>query len=174
MPLCRAIDGGKAGMILDQPHSSRDMRYARLVQVKDSQELEEYNTREGQKHDDIKGISVRGMNTVILSALNHGEVLVVETIRRLAEVVAKEAVTRDMCAIADQSSQAYKVATEKAKDRIRGLMAEMWAAKPEFVEAVHDFFGADLDERMWASIPKYFSRDGSVTELPSDQYWIVD
>ncbi|UKZ76935.1 hypothetical protein TrVFT333_004650 [Trichoderma virens FT-333] len=82
--------------------------------------------------------------------------------------------TSNLQTIEDRESEDWKNCMAKVKDKMKEVMAEAWKSSPELRQAVQNNIGPDLEEYMWAFIPKAFSHDVMVEETPSEQLWFVD
>lgn len=172
-PLCGSIHTGKCALIYDVPSTLDQSRICCMVQVEDVSE----GDMEGVMLD-LKGeetpLRARRERTATISRLGEVEAGLMDIVRGLACKIATDEVTPHLLSIKDQSSEAWKDGTDKVRARMKEVVTESWAAHPEMEKAVRESFGPDLEDYIWVMIPKRFSHDTTMAELPSEQIWFVD
>lgn len=117
---------------------------------------------------------VRRERTVILSPLSQAEAQVMDFVRVLADSLAADSVTEEHVAMEQCSGQPWQESTARVRRRMKEVMADAWASHSWLRQAVMDTIGEDLDEYIWAFVPKAFSHDIVLVPLPDDQLWFVD
>jgi hypothetical protein len=171
-PLCREIDSGKCVLIYDEQSRANDMLVACMALIE--------NTHVGFEHDSITsreldtGLRVHRTRTVIMSPLSNEEIRMMTIFRELATVVATDQETSNLLAIKDRDSEEWKNCMSKIKTKMREVVAEALKSNPELAQTIKNTIGHDLEEYMWAFIPKIFSHDVVIQETPSEQIWFVD
>ncbi|UKZ51105.1 hypothetical protein TrVGV298_004860 [Trichoderma virens] len=171
-PLCREIDSGRCILIYDEKSRADGTIIACMAQI------EEVGGDFG--HASITpielqtGLRVHRTRAVVMSPLSDEEVLMMTIFRDLATLVAIDQETSNLQTIEDRESEDWKNCMAKVKDKMKEVMAEAWKSSPELRQAVQNNIGPDLEEYMWAFIPKAFSHDVVVEETPSEQLWFVD
>ncbi|KAK1249631.1 hypothetical protein MKX08_009634 [Trichoderma sp. CBMAI-0020] len=150
-PLCREIDSGKSVLIYDERSRVNNIS-------------EELNA----------GLRVHRTRTVIMSVLSEEEVRMMTIFRDLASVVAAYQETSNLLTIKDLDSEEWNNCMGKIKTKMREVVAEALSSNPELVETIKNTIGADVEEYMWAYIPKIFSHTIAMKEMSSEQIWVVD
>ncbi|KAH8886997.1 hypothetical protein GQ53DRAFT_330311 [Thozetella sp. PMI_491] len=168
-PLSRAIQDGRCAIIYDSSWSNGDTFHGLLVELDD-----EPGAPEQAGHP--SALLARRIRLLVVDKTASSYDLVWDVVQGLANRVAEHESTQALLRIAgeDRNGQEYQDALDKVREAMKELMAEAWATQPAFVQAVHDNIGPDMEEYMWATIPKSFSHDIVAEDIPSTQVWIVD
>jgi hypothetical protein len=111
---------------------------------------------------------------VILSSVNEYELLILETVKRLAEELRSEAITKTLLDILDRESQEYKQAWESVKHRMKELMNGALETQKGLKEATYSMMGENREQHMWVLIAGWFAHDNAGKPLADDQVWYVD
>lgn len=171
-PLCREIDSGKCVLIYDEKSAVDGTVMTCMGQI--------VEVAEDFEHDSITsaelqaGLRIHRTRAVIMSALGDDEIRMMMAFREMAGVVAMDQETSNLQAIEDRDGEDWKSCIAKVKDKMKEVVAEAWKSRPEVRQTVEDTIGFDMEEYMWAFIPKVFSHDVMVEETPSEQLWFVD
>lgn len=159
--IIKAIQEGNCALI----HDADGRDYASLVSVLGEDQ---------EPESPASSLLVHKVLDVLFSELNQSEVKVAETVNCLAQTLREEEITRKLLAVRDKETEQYKELLAVCKGRMKDLTAETWESNHEFVQAVHDSIGDDLEAYMWAQIAVCFADDNLAFDLPADQIWYVD
>ncbi|KAK5989645.1 hypothetical protein PT974_07900 [Cladobotryum mycophilum] len=172
-PLCKEIDTGNCALIFDQEVGFEGLRAGCMVQVElvDPRDINDPSIDPAEL---TTGLKTRRTRNVIISALNEAEAKMMESVQELANKVALDSRTRDFLAIKDRDSDLWKNQKIKVRDLMKEVMADAWKSQPELAQTVKNYIGTDLEEYMWVMIPKIFSHDVVLRDLPETQLWFVD
>ncbi|KAL7943305.1 hypothetical protein V8C42DRAFT_328674 [Trichoderma barbatum] len=171
-PLCREIDSGKCVLIYDEKSRADGTLAACMAQIEE--------VDEGFQHPSITstelqvGLRVHRTRTVIMSLISDEEIRMMTIFRELATVVAMGQETPNLLKIQDRASEDWKNCMAKIKDRMKEVVAKAWKSRPELRQTVQNTIGLEMEEYLWAFIPKIFSHDVMMEETPSEQIWFVD
>jgi hypothetical protein len=171
-PLCREIDSGKCVLIYDDKSRANDTLMACMALIEDIPEDFEHSSVNSSELS--TGIKVHRTRTVIMSLLRDEEVRMMETFRNLATIVAADHETSNLSAIQDHDSEEWKSCMSNIKTKMREVVADALNSNPELVETIKNTIGADVEEYMWAFIPKIFSHTITMQETSNEQIWFVD
>jgi hypothetical protein len=173
-PLARSILTGKCALLYDQ-EQAHDVgtRTCIMVQVDELDEAQRVdpslNLGEGES-----ALMARGRRPVILSPLTEADERMKNTLKGLACRVAADKVTQDLIKIDRGDELARKDGLSALRKRMEEVMAEAWISDPELEQSVKDLIGDDMAEYMWNYLPKSFSCDIYMHEMPDGQIWFVD
>ncbi|RFU81906.1 het domain [Trichoderma arundinaceum] len=171
-PLCREIDSGKCVLIYDETSRADGTLVACMAQIDE--------IHKDFKHASITtkeletGIRVHRLRTVIMSLLSNEEIRMMTVFRELAMAVAIDQETSNLLMMEDRDGEEWKSCMVKVKNKMKEVVAEAWNSNPELTQAVKNTIGIDMEGFMWAFIPKIFSHDVFIDEMPSEQIWFVD
>jgi hypothetical protein len=159
--MTKAIQEGNCAII----QSANDGGYGSLVRV---------IAEEQEPDNSVSSLLVHRILHIQFSELSQSEVKLAETVNRLAGILREEETTRELLAIQNKDTEQYKGLLEISKRKMKDLMAETWENDHEFVQAVHDSIGDDLQHDMWVQIAGWFANDNLAFNVPADQIWYVD
>lgn len=171
-PLCREIDSGKCVLIYDEKSRVDDMIMACMALIE--------HIPEDFKHSSITsrelnaGLRVHRTRTVIMSLLSNEEVRMMTMFSDLAFTMAAYQETCSLSAIKDRDSEEWKSCMSKIKTKMREVVAEALNSSPELARTIKNTIGTDVEEHMWAFIPKTFSHTITMQETSNEQIWFVD
>ncbi|KAJ9155246.1 HET domain protein [Pleurostoma richardsiae] len=168
-PLCRAMDTGEYALIEDTEASGSGAKVCRLVRVIETKR----GTGTGADEDAQLTVQVRGERTIMISPMNASEALVADVLRGIADQAAGYTV-QEQLVIEDAASPDSKGKLGRVRDLMKSLMTEAWASRPDFVEAVRETVGPDMEEYIWAAVPKFCSHDLELVDLSGNTVWLVD
>ncbi|KAL6788129.1 hypothetical protein J3E68DRAFT_444819 [Trichoderma sp. SZMC 28012] len=171
-PLCREVDTGKCVLIYDEKSMVDGTVMTCMGQIEVVGEDFEHASITSAELQ--AGLRIHRTRAVIMSALGDDEIRMMMAFREMAGVVAMDQETSNLQAIENRESEEWKSCMAKVKDKMKEVVAEAWKSRPEVRKTVEDTIGFDMEEYMWAFIPKVFSHDVMVEETPSDQLWFVD
>ncbi|KAL9485392.1 hypothetical protein ACSS6W_004181 [Trichoderma asperelloides] len=171
-PLCREIDSGKCVLIYDEKSRANDMIVACMALVENIPEDFEHNSITSKELN--AGLRVHRTRTVIMTLLSDEEVRMMTVFRDLASTIAAYQETYKLSAIKDRDSEEWKSCMSNIKAKMREVVAEALNSSPELVQTIENTIGADMEEYMWAFIPKIFSHTITMQETSSEQIWFVD
>jgi hypothetical protein len=170
-PICRAIHQGNAALIYD--HKLATTFVSKVGNIIPCLLVHTEDPPPGITRE-FDGLRAQRCRTVMLAPLDKTDSLVAEVFDEIAKKVANTEASRDMILIEDRTSETYKNLLETVKSGIKAEVAEVWRTRPDFVQAVHNTLGADMEEWVWAGVPKLCSHRIIATDLPVDQVWLVD
>ncbi|PKK48270.1 hypothetical protein CI102_6794 [Trichoderma harzianum] len=170
-PLCREVDSGKCVLIYDEKSRVDGTIMTCMGQIEEVEEDFEHASITSAELQ--AGIRIHRTRTVIMSALGDDEIRMMMAFREMAGVVALDQETKDHNG-EDRDGEDWKSCMAKVKDKMKEVVAEAWKSRPEVRQTVENTIGLDMEEYMWAFIPKVFSHDVIVEETPSEQLWFVD
>ncbi|KAL7917865.1 hypothetical protein ACQKWADRAFT_305659 [Trichoderma austrokoningii] len=171
-PLCREIDSGKCVLIYDEKSRVNDMLMACMALIENIPEDFEHSSIESRELN--AGLRVCRTRTVIMSLLSDEEVRMVTVFRDLASTIAAYEETSKLAAIKDRGGEEWKSCMGKIKTKMREVVANALGSNPELVQTIKNTIGTDMEEYMWAYIPKIFSHTITMKETSSEQIWFVD
>lgn len=171
-PLCREVDSGKCVLLYDEKARFDETVMTCMGQIEEVGEDFEHASITSTELQ--TGLKIHRTRAVIMAALSDEELRMMTIFREMAGVVAMDQETSNLQAIDDRESEDWKSCMAKIKDRMKEVVAEAWKSKPEVRVTVENTIGLELEEYMWAFIPKVFSHDVMMEETPSEQLWFVD
>ncbi|KAM0248987.1 hypothetical protein ACHAQJ_009236 [Trichoderma viride] len=142
---------------------------ALIQNIHDSFEHDLINSREFDT-----GLKVHRTRTVIMSPLSNEEIRMMTIFKELATVVAADQETPKLLTIKDRDSEEWKSCMSKIKTKMKEVVAGALESSPELSQTIKNTIGHDMEEYMWAFIPKIFSHNVVIQETPSEQIWFVD
>ncbi|PNP50070.1 hypothetical protein THARTR1_09202 [Trichoderma harzianum] len=171
-PLCREADSGKCVLIYDEKSRVDGTVMTCMGQIEEvGEDFEHASVTSAELQ---AGLRIHRTRAVIMSALSDEEIRMMTIFREMAGLVAMDQETSNLQAIEDRESEDWKSCMAKVKDKMKEVVAEAWKSRPEVRQTVENTIGLELEEYMWAFIPKVFSHDVMMEETPSEQLWFVD
>ena len=172
-PLCQSVDTGKCILLYD-PSSASHLSY----QVCCLAQLENF----GQNSGDVSiervvaasAIKVRLGRNVILTRLSDAESLLMDILEKLSDDVAQDTIAKALLEIKDRGSTEFQDMSQRVKQLIRDKVQLAWNEDPRLKQAVEDHIGMNMDDYIWALIPKNFSHKIFLRSVPEVKRWIVD
>ena len=174
-PLCSAIDSGRIALIESESNDPHNAMIWLMVQMLDDGPV---RPPEGLGVSEKPGLRARWLRKVIVSQVHGLEVLVLQTMRKVAGEVAVD--ERESTAEFVRSkgwgkeSGVYQSARESLRQKMKDKMAHAWKNEPGFAQAVDLTIEEGMDEYIWASTPKSFSHERMARRTPVDQRWFID
>ncbi|KAG5973860.1 hypothetical protein E4U55_000231 [Claviceps digitariae] len=179
-PLCKAIDTGRCGILVDETLAMEDStRIGCLLQV---EEISRGETTTLVGHTTVSNepsipLRARRDRSVIMSRLTVAERQMMSMIQHLAEVVAQNESTAAFLEVQKgfkPGSTEWKTAEEEVRQNMKQVMREAWLEHPDVLQqTMKDTVGEGMDDYAWVFIPKLFSHKIAMKEL-TEQVWIID
>lgn len=162
-PICTSIDTGKAVFMVDQDSVYGDTFLICMGQMVDGAEDEDEST-----------IFMRRERAVIMSHLTSDESQLYSTIKGLAEKAALHPLTKELTAIDPDDKEAIKAKQKEVEKMMRASLKDRFDGDSDLDRLFYERFGERLDDLWWLLMPKLFSHNIVLEDLPEDQVWVVD
>ena len=170
-PICRAIDKGNCALIRDNltAISGGDafgwgLHSCLMVSLEDPEAAREPVDGE---------LCVHKKRTLLVHSLSKPEAVVASGLQALAMRLATEKVTIALAAITNKRGKRYTAALDDVKRRMKEVMGDYLEENLDFAKAVDQTLPG-IRQSVWAAIPKFFSHNAYVVDLPDSQCWVVD